>query len=181
LRRHHGSARELWVGYYKKGSGRQCISYPESVDEALCFGWIDGVRKSLDDESYVNRFSPRKKGSYWSNINISRAKALIKAGRMSAAGLEVFKARDLKQAPRGSYEQKTPPKLTRALAARFKANPDAWRFFNDQPPGYRRMMSWYVVSAKQEATRERRLQIVIDASAKGRRIEPMAPRPKGDT
>jgi uncharacterized protein YdeI (YjbR/CyaY-like superfamily) len=180
LRRHHQTAREIWVGFYKKGAGRPTVAYDEFVEEALCFGWIDGVRKSLDAESYVNRFTPRRKGSYWSTINIGRARALIRARQMQPAGLAAFTARDAHEPRRGSYERKTPPKLTRALEARFKAHPEAWRFFKDQPPGYRRMMSWYVISAKQEATRERRLQVVIDASAKGRRIEPMAPRTKGD-
>jgi uncharacterized protein YdeI (YjbR/CyaY-like superfamily) len=180
LRRHHKTAPEIWVGFYKKDCGRKSISYSESLDEALCFGWIDGVRRSVDSTSYMNRFSPRRKGSYWSTINIGRARALIRAGLMQPAGLAAFKARDVNEPRRGSYEQKTPPKLTRALEARFKARPEAWRFFNDQPPGYRRLMCWYVISAKQEATRERRLQIVIDVSAKGRRLEPMAPRAKGD-
>jgi uncharacterized protein YdeI (YjbR/CyaY-like superfamily) len=170
LLRHHESERELWVGFYKKGSGRPSITWPESVDEALCFGWIDGVRKTLDAESYVIRFTPRRRGSTWSNVNTKRAEALIRSGRMQPAGLRAFEARSPQNAGRYSFEQKATARLSAAEEARFRAQPEAWRFFQSQPPGYRRIVLWWIVSAKQEATRARRLRTLIDDSAAGRRI-----------
>jgi uncharacterized protein YdeI (YjbR/CyaY-like superfamily) len=170
LVRHHASERELWVGFYKKGSGRPSLTWPESVDEALCFGWIDGVRKSLDAESYVIRFTPRKLGSTWSNVNTRRAQELIRTRRMKPAGLLAFKARDPEKAGRYSFEQRSHPRLDSSAEARFRANAAAWRFFEAQPPGYRRIALWWIVSAKQEATRERRLDTLIADSAAGRRI-----------
>jgi uncharacterized protein YdeI (YjbR/CyaY-like superfamily) len=173
LMQHHASERELWVGFYKKGSRRASITWPESVDEALCFGWIDGVRKTLDEQSYMIRFTPRKKGSIWSDVNTRRAQALVRSGRMQPPGLRAFKARDPEKAGRYSFEQRPAPQLGEAAEARFRANAEAWRFFQSQPPGYRKIATWWVVSAKQESTRERRLQILIDDSAAGRRIGPL--------
>ena len=170
LKQYHPSEHELWVGFYKKTSGRASITWAESVDEALCFGWIDGVRKTLDEQSYVIRFTPRKKGSIWSDVNTRRAQALVESGRMHPAGLRAFKARDPKKAGRYSFEQREAPQLGDAAEVRFRANAEGWRFFQSQPPGYRRVATWWVVSARREATRERRLQTLIDDSAAGRRI-----------
>ncbi|HSL22405.1 MAG TPA: YdeI/OmpD-associated family protein [Vicinamibacterales bacterium] len=169
LKQHHDSARELWVGFYKKGSGRRSITWPESVDEALCFGWIDGVRKALDGESYVIRFTPRKSSSGWSTVNIGRAKELIRTGRMQPAGRRAFDARDMEKSARYSFEQRTAARLGPEAEATFKKNKAAWEFFNAQPPGYRKVVTWWVVSAKREETRSRRLETLVNDSAAGRR------------
>jgi len=171
---HHESARELWVGFYKKGSGRPSITWPESVDEALSFGWIDGVRKSLGEEAYVIRFTPRKRTSIWSNVNIGRAQELIRAGRMQPAGLRAFEARDAKRSGIYSFEQQ---RESAAFDAReekqFRASTKAWKFFESQPPGYRRLATWWVISAKRPETRAKRLAALIRDSAAGERIGPL--------
>ena len=173
LMRHHASDRELLVGFYKKASGRPSLTWAESVDEALCFGWIDGVRRTIDADSYSIRFTPRTKGSTWSNVNTRRATDLIRQGRMQPAGLQAFEARDPAKAGTYSFEQRSKARLSAAGEARFRANADAWRFFETQPAGYRRTALWWVVSAKQDATRERRLLTLIADSAAGRRIGPL--------
>lgn len=173
LNQHHQSERELWVGFYKKSSGRPSLTWPESVDEALCFGWIDGVRKTIDGESYAIRFTPRKSGSTWSTVNTRRAEELIRTGRMQPAGLRAFQARDPEKLGAYSFEQRTGAQLTAEAEARFRANRPAWRFFESQPPGYRKTALWWVVSPKREATRARRLEILIEESAAGRRIAPL--------
>jgi uncharacterized protein YdeI (YjbR/CyaY-like superfamily) len=170
LTKHHRTAPELWVGFHKKGSGRPSITWPESVDEALCFGWIDGIRKSLGVESYVIRFTPRRRGSIWSDVNTRRAKELISEGKMRPAGMAAFEARDPERSGVYSFERRMNPELDRRSAARFRANGEAWRFFQAQPPGYRRLALWWVVSAKREETRARRLDTLIADSAAGRRI-----------
>lgn len=170
LKHHHESAAELWVGFHKKGSGRPSITWPESVDEALCFGWIDGVRKRIDDDSYVIRFTPRKPGSTWSLVNTRRAEDLIASGRMQPTGRRTFEQRDPARSGVYSFEQREHAKLTPAQETQFKANRQAWTFFQSQPPGYRKIAVFWVVSAKQEATRARRLQLLINDSAAGQRI-----------
>lgn len=170
LERHHDSETELWVGFHKKGTGRPSITWPESVDEALCFGWIDGIRKKLDEDSYTIRFTPRKRGSTWSAVNLRRAKELIAQSRMDPAGLAAFEGRDPKKSGLYSFEQRKTIELDAALLARFKRNAAAWRFFESQPPGYQRTAIFYVMSAKKEETRARRLDVVIAESAAGRRI-----------
>jgi uncharacterized protein YdeI (YjbR/CyaY-like superfamily) len=171
LERHHDTTPELWVGFYKKSSGKPSISYPESVDEALCFGWIDGVRRTIDDISYMNRFTPRRVRSNWSAINVKRVDELTKLGRMRPPGVRAFEARNPKPPGLYSYEQrKKYEKLASAYEAKLKANAKAWTFFQSQPPGYRRIASLYVMSAKKEETRLRRLAILIDDSAHQRRI-----------
>ena len=174
LQKNHDQASELFVGFYRKDSGRKGISYPEAVDEALCFGWIDGVRRRHDGESYINRFSPRNKRSFWSAVNVTRARELIAAGRMAAPGLKAFEARDPQQTSRHSYEREN-CRLPPAYVKQLRKNAAAWAFFADQPPGYRRMVCWYVMSAKKEDTRQRRLARVIADSAKRQRLIPMAP------
>jgi uncharacterized protein YdeI (YjbR/CyaY-like superfamily) len=173
LKKHHRSETELWVGFHKKKTGRASLTWPESVDEALCFGWIDGVRKSIDAESYVIRFTPRKIGSTWSTVNTRRAEELIRVGRMQPAGLRAFEARDAKKSGIYSFEQRKKARLSRAAEKEFKANRAAWRFFEAQPPWYRWTAVFWVVSAKREATRARRLQTLIEDSAAGRRIGPL--------
>lgn len=179
LARHHGSAAELWVGFYKKDSGRPSITWPESVDEALSFGWIDGVRRRLDDERYMIRFTPRRRGSNWSEVNVKRAEELIRQRRMERAGLDAFEARDPNRTASYSFEQRSAAQLPEDLDLVFRANEAAWDFFHAQPPGYVRMMLWWIVSAKRDDTRRRRLQELIEVSAAGRRVEVM--KPKGRT
>jgi uncharacterized protein YdeI (YjbR/CyaY-like superfamily) len=170
LENHHASERELWVGFYKKGSGRPSITWPESVDEALCFGWIDGVRKTIDGDSYVIRFTPRRAGSIWSDVNTRRAGELIREKRMHDAGVQAFKKRDPKKSGVYSFEQRKNAKLSADYEREFKRNSAAWIFFQAQPPGYRKVAAFYVMSAKREETRARRLEALIRDSAAGRRI-----------
>lgn len=167
---HHATAKELQVRFYKKASGKGGMTYAEAVDEALCFGWIDSVVHRLDDESYAQRFTPRKPGSNWSNINVGHIARLKQAGRMHAAGLAAFAARSPAKTGVYSFESKTEPKLSAKDAKTFRADKKAWAFFSAQPPGYRRLSLWHIVSAKQEATRARRLNTLIVASAAGRRL-----------
>jgi uncharacterized protein YdeI (YjbR/CyaY-like superfamily) len=166
LEAHHDKESELLVGFYKVGSGKKSITWPESVDEALCFGWIDGVRKRIDDVSYTIRFTPRKAKSYWSAVNTKRYAALEKLGRITGAGRAAFEARDATATARYSFEREA-VELGEELEARFRANKKAWEYFQAQPPHYRRTSIWYVVSAKREETRARRLEKLIDHSAKG--------------
>jgi uncharacterized protein YdeI (YjbR/CyaY-like superfamily) len=170
--KHHASARELWVGYYRKGTGRPSITWPQSVDQALCFGWIDGIRKSVDDDSYKIRFTPRKPKSNWSAVNLKRAQELIEQGLMQPAGLTVFQARDVQKSNQYSFERDA-VEFDAAQLALFRANRRAWAFFQAQPPGYRKTCTWWVLSAKQEATRGKRLAVLIADSAAGQRIAPL--------
>jgi uncharacterized protein YdeI (YjbR/CyaY-like superfamily) len=180
LERHHDQETELWVGFYKKGSGKPSITWPESVDEALCFGWIDGIRKKIDEESYTNRFTPRNPRSNWSAINIKRVKELTAAGRMHPAGLAAFAQRAEDRAGLYSYENRKTARLHADQERRFRANDRAWAFFSAQPPGYRQTAIWWVVSAKREETRLKRLATLIDDSAHGRRIGPLTRPGEGD-
>jgi uncharacterized protein YdeI (YjbR/CyaY-like superfamily) len=169
LEKHHATEKELLVGFYKKDSGKKSITWPESVDEALCFGWIDGIRKTIDNISYTIRFTPRKVKSRWSAVNIKRVAELTKLGRMKPAGLAVFEKRDASQAEGYSYERKE-AQFDAAMEKRFRANKTAWTFWEAQPPYYRRTLTYWVISAKREETREARLEKLIAASAEGRRI-----------
>jgi uncharacterized protein YdeI (YjbR/CyaY-like superfamily) len=173
LEKHHAKKRELLVGYYKRGSGKPSITWPESVDEALCFGWIDGVRRSLDDERYTIRFTPRKAKSNWSAINIRRAKALSELGKMRAAGLAAFEKRSDERSAIYSYEQRHAAKLEREHEQRLRANPRAWKFFQAQAPWYRRAVTHWIVSAKKPETRASRLATLIRHSAAGEAIPPL--------
>jgi uncharacterized protein YdeI (YjbR/CyaY-like superfamily) len=177
LQKHHARETELLVGFHKKGTGKPSLTWPESVEEALCFGWIDGVRKSLGEESYVIRFSPRKAGSIWSDINSRKAQELIDQGRMAPAGLAAFKLRDPKRAGVYSFEQKQALEFPPESVESFKGNARAWSFFEAQAPSYRKAAIHWVVSAKQEPTRERRLATLISDSAKGRQVAPLRRRP----
>ena len=170
LAEHHDSERELWVGFYKKGTGRPSITWPESVDEALCFGWIDGLRKSVDVEAYMIRFTPRRTGSNWSKVNLERAAALIAEGRMAPAGMAAYEAYDLERSGRYSFEQDE-AHLSPEQERQFKKRRGAWAFWSAQPRGYRKQAVWWVSSAKREETRARRLATLIDDSANGLRIK----------
>lgn len=167
LDENHDKAQEIWVGFYKKGSGKLGITYKEALDEALCYGWIDGIRKSLDEERYMNRFTPRKPKSNWSAVNIKRVGELQALGRMKPAGLREFEKRD----PSRVYSYETNVRdLDPALEQRFRANPQAWDFFQAQAPSYRRTIQFWIMSAKQEETRLRRLDKLMESSAKGARL-----------
>src|SRR5579863_5115120 len=157
LEQHHAEAEELWVGLYKRDSGRPSITWPEAVDGALCFGWIDGIRKTIDDVSYKIRFTPRKPRSVWSAINVKRVTGLSKMGLMHSAGLAAFQKRDPERSEIYSYEQRKSAKLPAAYQKNFLSHPDAWKFFRAQAPGYQRICSWWVISAKKEETRWKRL------------------------
>jgi uncharacterized protein YdeI (YjbR/CyaY-like superfamily) len=174
LEAHHATASEIWLGFYKKGSGRRGITSPEALDEALCFGWIDGVRRGVDAERYANRYSPRTPKSYWSEINTKRALELIEEGRMRPAGLAAFERRNVARTKAYSFEQKTAA-LSREQERAFRRNRLAWRFWEAQPPGYRRTASWWVISAKRDETRGRRLAALIEHSARGERIPFLTP------
>ena len=178
LEKNHDKAQELWVGFYKKDSGKPSLTWPESVDQALCFGWIDGVRKSVDALSYAIRFTPRRPASIWSAINLKRIQQLTKAGRMHSSGLKVFQERDIKRAEKYSFEQRKNPKLASQHEKLLRANKKAWAFFQAQPPWYQRTASWWVISAKKEETKSKRLATLIEASAQRRPIAPLDRRPK---
>lgn len=170
LEQNHETASELLVGFYKKASGRPSISWPESIDEALCFGWIDGIRKRIDGERYSVRFTPRRRGSIWSAVNVRKAQELIASGRMRPAGLRAFEERDPEKTEAYSFDRDATAQLSPEAEAEFRANPAAWRFFESQPPGYRKLATRFVISAKQEATRQRRLKKLIEESEAGQRI-----------
>jgi uncharacterized protein YdeI (YjbR/CyaY-like superfamily) len=178
LEKHHHSSRELWVGFHKKASGRASIMWPEAVDEALCFGWIDGVRRSIDAQSYMNRFTPRRPGSMWSDVNVQRARELTRLGRMTSAGRAAFEKRKEARTAVYSYEQRNAPELGDAYERQLRANPQASDFFESQPPGYRKAATWWVISAKKEETRQKRLRTLIEDSARGRKVPPLTPQAK---
>ena len=163
------NARELWVGFYKIGSGKGGLSYQDAVDEALCAGWIDGLKKRVDEASYMHRFSPRTATSTWSAVNLRRMKELIAAKRVTKAGLDMYENRDPKRSGLYSYENR-PKAFDAATARAFKANADAWTFFSAQPPGYRKLCVFFVMEAKKEETRVRRLERLIKVSSEGKRL-----------
>jgi uncharacterized protein YdeI (YjbR/CyaY-like superfamily) len=167
LDQHHASAPELLVGFYPKKSGRG-VTYPEALDEALSFGWIDGVRKRIDANAYTIRFTPRKPNSTWSAVNIQRVRVLISRGLMQPPGLHAFDERNARKTPQYST-------LDPALDAALRANRKAASFFDAQPPGYRRIVTLWVMSAKKEETRARRLVHLVELSAAGTRIDPLNP------
>jgi uncharacterized protein YdeI (YjbR/CyaY-like superfamily) len=172
LQTHHETEKELLVGFYKVGSGKPSISWPDSVDEALCFGWIDGIRKSIDEYSYTIRFTPRKPGSIWSAVNIKKVEALLKGGLMYPAGIAAFARRSEQKSAIYSYE-KAPVKLDAQFEKAFKANKEAWKFFQSLPPYYQRTAINWVMTAKQDATRLKRMQALIDDSEHGVKIKPL--------
>jgi uncharacterized protein YdeI (YjbR/CyaY-like superfamily) len=169
LEARHASASELWVGFYRKGKSRRGIAYLEAVDEALCFGWIDGIKKRVDEERYMHRFTPRKADSTWSVVNTKRMKALAALGRVSPAGAATFERRDRKKTGRYSYERKNAA-FDPALEKTFKADAKAWTFFRARPPGYQKLLTYWVMTAKQDETRRRRLATLMALSAEGKRM-----------
>ncbi|MEO8287765.1 MAG: YdeI/OmpD-associated family protein [Chloroflexota bacterium] len=168
LEENHDKERELLVGLYKKGTGKPSITWPEVVDQALCFGWIDGIRKGIDEESYTNRITPRKPRSNWSAVNIKRVGELTELGLMQPAGLKAFEKRLEEKSVVYSYEQGQPGELPEEYEAEFRANKKAWDFFQAQAPWYRRTSIWRIVSAKKEETQRKRLAALIEASEQGR-------------
>lgn len=160
FQKNHSKAPDLWIGFYSVKSGKKGVTYKEAVDEALCFGWIDGIRKNIDEESYANRFSPRKKNSIWSNINSKRIQELIEEGRVHVSGLAAFRGRVEERSGVYSFEQDS-HKLVPAFEKKFKANKKAWKFFMSKAPWYQRTSIHWIMSAKQEATRLKRLETLI--------------------
>ena len=177
LREHHDSAQELLLGFYKKRSGVTGFTQAQAVDEALCFGWIDGQVRSLDENRYTARFTPRTRSSIWSAVNLRRAERLIAEGRMELAGLAVYTGRDARQAGKYSYENR-PQTLDPDDEAQFRAHASAWEFFSTQAPSYRRTAIWWVVSAKTGETHRRRLATLIEDSAAGRRLKHLSYGPR---
>ena len=171
LEANHDRATELWIGYYKKGVPKTSMTYAEAVEEALCFGWIDGKARRIDDEVTGQRFTPRRRGSNWSAINIAKIGELRAAGRMHAAGMRAFEERDRRKD--ASYSYKRPPAaLPPEWEARFRADAPAWAAWESETPSYRRTATYWVMSAKRPETRERRLATLIADSAAGRRVKP---------
>jgi len=168
LKGNRARVRELWLGFYKKDSGKRGITYRQALDEALCFGWIDGVRKRFDEVSYVIRFSPRQPGSVWSEVNVRRVGELEKLGRVAPAGLKLFQERDRAKAKRNSFERRI-QRLGDPYEKRLRANRKVWKFFRAQPPWFQRTISRWVRRAMREETRHRRLATLIQAAEKGRR------------
>ena len=175
LERNHDSATELLVGFHKKSSGKKSITYAEALDEALCFGWIDGVRKNLNETSYTIRFTPRKSKSIWSLVNVKHVERLQKEGRMHPAGLKAYERRDPERTGIYSFEN-APRELSPEYEKTFRQNKAAWKFFQEQPPGYKRLMIFRTMSAKKEETRLRRLKQLIEISEKGIRMDTMKPK-----
>ena len=174
LAANHEAATEVWVGYHRKATGRPSLTWEQSVDQALCFGWIDGIRKGLDETTFTIRFTPRRKTSIWSAVNLRRVPELIEAGLMTSAGLRVHEERDRRKDAIYSYENR-PTAMAAEYEAEFAANEGAWAWFAAQPQGYRRTATYWVMSAKQEATRRRRLAQLIEAAAAARRVGALIP------
>jgi len=170
LKKNHAKADELWVAFYKKALGKRGMTYKEAVDEALCFGWIDGLLRSEPPDRFIQRFTPRRPGSNWSNINVANVQRLLTTGKMDASGLAAFAARQSARTGVYSFERSKAAKLPRELERKFRANRKAWAFFKSQPPGYQRLAAHKVISPKQPATRERWLARLIAESAAGQRL-----------
>lgn len=177
LEKNHNKKDELWMGYYKKSSGKSGVTYKPALDVMLCFGWIDGISKSIDEEKYCQRYTPRRAKSIWSAVNIKKIEELSKAGLMHEAGLAAFNNRDPKKAGLYSFEQGE-IKFPSALLKMLKTNKKAWENFCKMPPGYRKTSTWWVISAKQEETRQRRMKTLIADSEAGRRIALLTPAKK---
>jgi uncharacterized protein YdeI (YjbR/CyaY-like superfamily) len=177
LERHHDSATELVVGFHKRGSGRPSMTWPESVDQALCFGWIDGVRRRIDDASYSIRFTPRKQRSIWSAVNVKRMGELTEQGLVAPAGVAAFERRSDDRTAIYSHEQRKQARLEPDHEQRLRANEQAAAFFDAQPPWYRRAAIHWVTSAKKPETRDRRLNQLVECSAAGEPVPPLRPRP----
>jgi len=175
LEQHHESEKEVFVGMYKKHTGKQTMSWSQAVDEALCFGWIDSVMRRLDDERHAQRFTPRKRGSHWSKVNVAKVAELQAAGRMRAAGIAAFEARTEANTGRASFERDEPAAFAPEQEAQLRANAAAWEWFSSATPSYRRTATHWVVSAKREDTRARRLATLIECSAAELKVPPLRP------
>jgi uncharacterized protein YdeI (YjbR/CyaY-like superfamily) len=173
---HHAEAPELLVGYYKKHTGRPTVQHTEAIEQALCFGWIDSIGRRIDDERYQVRFTPRRKGSVWSAVNVAKITELTAAGLMHPAGLQAFESRKPERVAVYSYEQPADAVLDEQQTARFQGEEAAWQWFSAQPASYRRAAAHWVVSAKREDTRQRRLTQLITDSAAGRTVPPLTRR-----
>ena len=171
LDKHYKAETELLVGFYKVGSGKASMTWPESVDQALCYGWIDGVRRTVDGEAYSIRFTPRRQGSIWSAVNIGKMEKLTKAGLVKPEGLAAFEKRTEAKSRIYAFEQEETAELPEALLSIFKANEPAWTFFEAQPPGYKKQMLHRIVTAKQEKTKLQRLEKLMQASAQNKRLQ----------
>ncbi|WP_436515384.1 YdeI/OmpD-associated family protein [Ekhidna sp. To15] len=173
LEENHKQESELWVGYYKKATGKPSITWPESVDQALCFGWIDGIRKKIDEEAYQVRFTPRKPTSHWSHVNIKRIAELKKEGLVMEAGLTAYSKKRHGNTGQAFFEQKN-VKLSSNYEEKLKVNKEAWAFFNEKlAPSFRKQSIWWVMSAKREETRDKRFNTLIECSAKGEKVPPL--------
>jgi uncharacterized protein YdeI (YjbR/CyaY-like superfamily) len=181
LARHHDKTSELWVGFYKRNSGKPSITWPEAVDAALCFGWIDGVRKSIDEVSYTIRLTPRKPRSTWSTINIEKVQELTKLGLMHRKGFEAFQGRTKEKSGIYSYEQRRNVELEPVYEKKLRASKKAYKFFRAQAPWYQRTCIFWVMSAKKEETRLKRLATLIECSREGRSIKPLTRPERGKT
>jgi uncharacterized protein YdeI (YjbR/CyaY-like superfamily) len=170
LERHHETARELWVGYYRKSTGRPTLTWQDSVAEALCFGWIDGIRRKVDDERYANRFTPRKAGSTWSAVNVATMERLLAEGRVRPAGLRAWEARTAARTGIYSYEQRALATLADAEERTFRKRRTAWKYWESCPPGYRKQMIWRIVSARRPETRAKRLEQLMASCEAGKRM-----------
>jgi uncharacterized protein YdeI (YjbR/CyaY-like superfamily) len=179
LKKNYRSCGEQWVGFYRKSSGRLSLTWPESVDEALCFGWIDGLRKGIDGQSYMIRFTPRRPISVWSAVNARRMEELIRQGRVHRAGADAYAKRISTKSGIYSYENRRLAILDPAAERKFRANRSAWRWFQAQAPGYRQTAIWWVVSAKKAETQAKRLASVIADSNAKRKIRPLRSVTKG--
>lgn len=172
LEKHSKVSKEVWVGYYKKATGKKCPTWSESVDQALCYGWIDGIRKSLDEFSYANRFTPRSPKSVWSNVNIKKVESLIDQGLMKPEGLKAFELRKAEKSGIYSFELEAVSFQDPYLSI-FKKNDKAWNYFTKMSPSYQRIATQWVMSAKQDTTRNKRLRILIEDSEAGIKIAPL--------
>lgn len=173
LAAHHDGRDELWVGYWKKATGRPSITWEESVDVALCFGWIDGLRKRVDDEAYTIRFTPRRPGSIWSRRNVERYRAMKAEGLVESGGEAAFAERKEDKTSVYSFDQEEPHELDEDFRRRLRADEDAWADWEARPPGYRRTVVHWVMSAKRQETRERRFRALLEDSAAGRKVRPL--------
>ena len=178
LEEHHESASEVWLGYWKKHTGKPSLTWSQAVDEALCFGWIDGVLRRVDDERHMQRFTPRKPTSNWSAVNIAKVEQLRAEGRMRPAGEAAFALRRAEKSGVYSYEQRDKATFEPDQEERFRADAAAWEYWRAAPAGYRKMATWWVVSAKKPETRERRLGQLIEDSAAGRRLAQLSVPPR---
>jgi len=169
LERNHDSTSELLLGFYKKSSGKKSVTYAEALDEALCYGWIDGVRKNLDETSYTIRFTPRKARSIWSLVNVRHVERLTKEGRMRPAGIEAYARRDPKRTGIYAFENR-PREFSPEFEKAFRKNKTAWRFFEKQPPGYKRVIVFWVMEAKKEETRLKRFKQLVNLCEQGLRL-----------